>query len=87
MAKEYVKAAALKETGKLTLKTSGKLLQGALAGLNIWFAVYDIITLVKDWKTTHPAVEVIVQTMERLDAMQAQVQCQVSLVLCQTLTL
>jgi hypothetical protein len=64
---------ALKPLTKTALSTSGKLIQGAFAGLNIGLAIYDIVTLVKAWNTDHPAITAIDSASETLCKLEVQV--------------
>lgn len=50
----------------------GKVFKGALIAVNVGFAVWDIISLVKDWKSKHPAVETIDDALGKLKVIENQ---------------
>ncbi len=46
--------------------------QGEIIVLNVGFYVWDIVTLVQDWRNKHPAVEIIDDILRKLDAIEKQ---------------
>ena len=46
--------------------------QGGIIALNVGFYVWDIVTLVQDWRKKHPAVEIIDNILCKLDAIEKQ---------------
>ena len=52
----------------------GKIFQGGAIVLNVGFIVWDIVTLVQDWRKKHPAVELIDDVLCKLDAIEKHFQ-------------
>jgi hypothetical protein len=55
---------------KGTVSVGGKLLQGTFIVVSAGIVVWDIVSLVKDWNSTHPAVEAIDAVFDKLNILE-----------------
>lgn len=77
-----VELAAINNLGKVVLgRTTAifRVFRGTMIVVNIGVVVFDIYSLVKDWKRNHPAVEAIDDAIEKLNTAKTEIENNLSI--------